>query len=180
MRIVNVHQRRLPVPAARLAPLLDGLAGPDDRLWPHGQWPSMRFDRPLAIGAAGGHGAVRYRVTAYQPGRRVAFTFAHRGLSRGLDGGHRFEIEDAGADAAVMRHVVDAEMRGRGLVRWLLVIRWLHDAVVEDALDNAERAVTGSVARPARWSPWVRLWRRLMRRSPVLASRPAGAGTSQA
>ena len=37
--IRNVHLRVYPVPPERLAPLIDGLAGPDDRLWPHDRWP---------------------------------------------------------------------------------------------------------------------------------------------
>ena len=35
----------------------------------------------------------------------------------------------------------------------------VHDAVVEDLLDNAEREATGSVSRPASWSPRVRVLR---------------------
>jgi hypothetical protein len=42
---------------------------------------------------------------------------------------------------------------------WPLAVRWLHDALIEDLLDNAELAATGTVRRPARWSPWVRMLR---------------------
>ncbi len=38
-------------------------------------------------------------------------------------------------------------------------MRWLHDAVVEDLFDRAERALGTGPARPARWSPWVRALR---------------------
>jgi hypothetical protein len=44
-----------------------------------------------------------------------------------------------------------------------LVIRWVHDAVVEEMFDNAERAVGHEPARPARRSPYVRLVRALGR-----------------
>lgn len=44
-------------------------------------------------------------------------------------------------------------------VLWPLAVRWLHDAVVEDLLDRAEATVGTGPARPARWSPWVRLLR---------------------
>jgi hypothetical protein avisC_11790 len=37
----------------------------------------------------------------------------------------------------------------------------LHDAVVEDLLDNAEGETTGAVIRPAAWSPRVRVLHRL-------------------
>ncbi|MFJ9342145.1 hypothetical protein ACIRP0_23010 [Streptomyces sp. NPDC101733] len=44
-------------------------------------------------------------------------------------------------------------------VTWPLVWRHLHDACLEDALDRAERACADRVARPARWSPYVRFLR---------------------
>ena len=37
----------------------------------------------------------------------------------------------------------------------------LHDVVVEDLFDNAERETTGTVVRPAAWSSRVRVLRRL-------------------
>jgi hypothetical protein len=77
-----------------------------------------------------------------------------------VDGGHQLEAEPAGEGAVRLRHVAEAELRGRRLVAWALVIRPLHDALLEDLLDRAELAVTGTVARPNRWSPWVRLVRR--------------------
>jgi hypothetical protein len=59
---------------------------------------------------------------------------------------------------------------------WPIAVRWMHDALIEDAFDNAEREVTGSVTKPARWSRWVRFLRRHLelpapRKVPV----PAGA-----
>ncbi|MFB6520879.1 hypothetical protein [Streptomyces sp. NPDC056401] len=106
MAVLNVHERILRA---------------DDRLWPHGSWPAMRLDPCLSVGAKGGHGPIRYTVSAYEPGVRVS---------------------------------------------WPLVFRWLHDALAEDALDRAEPACSGTVARPARWSPYVRLLRGVITRLP--------------
>jgi hypothetical protein len=50
---------------------------------------------------------------------------------------------------------------------WPVAIRWLHDALIEDALDNAERSSTGAVGRPRHWSPWVRVLRRRLSRGRV-------------
>jgi hypothetical protein len=61
-------------------------------------------------------------------------------------------------------------MSGAALLSWPLVFRPLHDAVLEDALDDAERHVTGRVERPARWSIYVRVLRRLLRRAVRTAS----------
>jgi hypothetical protein len=156
MRIDNAHRRRLPVPADRAGALIDGLASPEDRLWPHHAWPPMRLDRPLGVGADGGHGPIRYHVEAYEPGRSVVFRFSG---PTGLSGIHRFEAVGDG-DGAVLGHVIDGNAALRFAPSWLLVYRPLHDALIEDALDRAEEACTGTVERPARWSPWVRLIRR--------------------
>jgi hypothetical protein len=167
MHVLNIHQRWLPGPPERVGALLDGLAGPGDRLWPNDRWPAIRFDRPLGPGADGGHGPIRYRVASYDPGRRVSFRFT--GMP-GVDGGHRLEVEPAGPGAAVLRHVAEARFSGRWLVIWPLVVRPLHNALIEDLLDRAELAVTGTVAGPARWSPWVRLLRGRLRRRRARAA----------
>src|SRR5918992_289513 len=86
MRIESVHTRELPVPVEELGRLLDTLAGPDDRIWPIERWPNdpILFDRPLSVGAKGGHGPIRYTVTAYEPGRLIEFEFDPGSGLRGL------------------------------------------------------------------------------------------------
>ncbi len=156
--VTNVHERRIPVPADRLGALLDGLAGPQDRLWPAPAWPRIAFDRALGVGAHGGHGPIRYRVTGYRPGREVECAFEPQ---MGVSGTHTFSVEPAGEDAAVLRHVIELRSFRRGWrLRWALAVRWLHDALLEDLLDRAEVLVGTGPARPARWSAWVRLLRR--------------------
>lgn len=159
--VLNVHERVLPVPADEAGRLLDRLGGEDDPLWPAPAWGSMRLDRPLGLGAAGEHGSsespIRYRVTAHRPERLVEFTFAP-GL--GLDGTHTFLVEPVDTAQCVLRHEVRGQLSGRMRLGWPLAVRWMHDAVLEDLLDRAEVALEVGPARPARWSPWVRLlWR---------------------
>ena len=84
--IRNVHERVINAPIESLGALLDGLGQKDDRLWPSQSWPPMVLDRPLAVGADGGHGVIRYYVSEYEPGRRVRFTFRPRtGIIGGQD-----------------------------------------------------------------------------------------------
>ncbi|WP_372448549.1 hypothetical protein [Streptomyces durocortorensis] len=52
---------------------------------------------------------------------------------------------------------------GPARLTWPLVWRPLHDALLEDSLDRAERACTGAVENPARRGSYVRLLRRLAR-----------------
>ncbi|HEU5108916.1 MAG TPA: SRPBCC family protein [Micromonosporaceae bacterium] len=158
--IYNVHEREFPVPAARLGELLNQVAGPDSPLWPVRHWPPMILDRPLDAGADGGHGPIRYRCTAYQPGHRVEFTFTVPVVK----GTHTFSIRDGRQpDSSVLRHVILARPRGLGRVIWPVALRWLHDACLEDLLDHTADSLGHPPRHRARWSPWVRLLRRLGR-----------------
>lgn len=150
----NIHERRVSAPAGRVGKLVDGLGGRRDRLWPPGPWPPMRLDRPLAVGARGGHASVRYEVTAHEPGRRVEFTFAPGGDAVGT---HTFTVTPTGEHQAVLRHEMVARFTGRMRLGWPLVVRWLHDALLEDLLDRAEDAVGVPPVRRAQHSAWVRL-----------------------
>lgn len=169
----NVHEREIDAPVERLAPLLDRLGGPDDELWPAPAWWPMSFDRPLGVGADGGHGGVRYRVSEHDRGRRVRFEL-HPGT--GLDGYHELSVEAVGPARTRVRHLLVCRLRGvMRLVGPALLVP-LHDAVLEDLLDNAERAATGTVTSPARWSAWVRFWQRITERvRPRAALPPDGA-----
>lgn len=117
----------------------------------------IRIEQRRRRHGPGGHGPIRYEVVAYEPGRRVEYDFSPEGL--GLSGSHWFEVvpNEAGV---VFRHVIHGRAGPLAWLRWQPVIRWLHDALVRDALDNAERQLTGRIERPARYNRWVRLLRR--------------------
>ncbi|MFI9009715.1 SRPBCC family protein [Actinosynnema sp. NPDC053489] len=152
--IHNVHTRRIPDGAN----LVDRVV----ELWPADRWPPLVLDRPLGVGADGGHGFVRYRCTAHEPGRRAEFAF---GPTTGVAGTHVLEAVPGG-----LRHTLTGRPRGLMRLWWPLAVRWLHDALIEDLLDNAARAAGHPPVHPARWSTWVRLLRAAARRG---ARRPA-------
>lgn len=152
----NVQRRTIDAPLNRMGALLDRVAGPDDPWWPVPAWPAIRFDRPLGPGATGGHGMIRYTVVEYVPGRLLRCAFDP---AIGLVGEHELRLEADGAGTAVV-HVIRGRLTGGMRLLWPVAIRWLHEALLQDLLDNAERTGTGAVHRPARWSPWVRLVRR--------------------
>ena len=156
----NVHERHIEAPAAAVGAVLETLASDADRLWPRHLWPAMQLDRGLAVGSSGGHDDVRYHVTAHEPGVRVEFAFD----GPGLVGTHAFEVHDRGDGTATLRHVIVGRTEGAMRLLWPLVVRWVHDAVAEDALDCAERSVGVGPARPATWSPYIRLLRRVRER----------------
>ncbi|TVZ79043.1 DUF2867 domain-containing protein [Streptomyces sp. BK340] len=154
--ISNVHERTIEAPAQTVGTLLERLSSLHDPLWPAPAWPPMRFDRPLGVGADGGHGFVRYRVRAYEPGRRARFDF-----NPPTSGYHEFVIEPMGRDRCRVRHTLELQRRGPMVLGWALAVRWMHDTVVEELFDNIERSATGAVPDPVRWTPWVRLLHRL-------------------
>ncbi|MBC9715137.1 SRPBCC family protein [Streptomyces sp. TRM66268-LWL] len=162
MGVHNVHERLLAAKESEVGALVDSLsAGAADRLWPHPAWPPMEFDRPLAVGAKGGHGPVRYTVTSYVPGTWIRFAFSG---PRGFRGFHEFTVLPVDEERTVLRHTLAMNPRGPARLSWPLAFRRLHDACVEDGLDRAELACTGTVARPARWTAYVRLLRAVARK----------------
>ena len=156
--IRNVHQREFRATEEQLGALLDQVAEPGGP-WPS-RWPPLVLDRPLGVGADGGHGPIRYQVVDYQPGRRAVFRFQE---PTDLDGTHTFEVlPGARPGTAVLRHELIGRPSGLGLLSWTLLIRRLHDALLEDLLDRAGRTVGDPPARPARWSVLVRMTRWLL------------------
>ncbi len=167
--ITNIHSREFGCQPELLGSLLDRIADPDSPLWPTG-WPLLKFDRPLAAGANGGHGPIRYFVARYQPGRQITCRFAP---SMGLVGSHTFSVQPS-ATGSVLRHELTGRTMGSTRIFWPLAIRWLHDALIEDLLDRTAVGVGEPPAHPAKWSWWVRQLRGFMVRKRGLDSaRPA-------
>jgi hypothetical protein len=155
MRFTSTHARALAAESEQVARLLDSLASEHDALWPTDRWPAtpIELDGPLAVGAEGGHGMIRYRVSAYEPGRRLAFTFTP---GQGLEGGHELRVEPDAGGRTVLTHGLDVTPAW-----WMrpfapLLLR-AHDALIEDLLDRAQLATEGRATQPARRPRWLTL-----------------------
>jgi hypothetical protein len=164
--MINMQRRVIAVPVSVLGRLHDRLAGADDPLWPAHDWEPIRLDRPLGVGASGGHGQFRYTVSAYERGLRVRFAFTP---DAPLDGYHELWVRAIDPDRSEMVHIVVAQPRGTMRLLWPLAVRWTHRALIADLLDNAERAATGTVRHPARRSLWVRVLRAVIPAIPAQA-----------
>lgn len=153
--IQNIHARDIQAPVSLVGDILDTLGSPGDRVWASDIWVAepVVFDRPLGVGAEGGHGSIRYSVVEYQPGRRIVFRISPGG---GLSGSHGFELEPVGRDHTRITHFLDAETSPwmRPLVP--ILIGW-HDAMLETALDRVELEATGSLQRRTRIPRWLRI-----------------------
>ena len=134
--VLNIHARDLHTSRDAVGALLDYLASDQDLVWPGDRWPAMRFDRPLQVGAVGGHGPIRYRV----------------------------EKKDSAPGMVRLEHRLSMRVSGVARLSWPLMFRWLHDALIEDALDRAEAAVTLRLLHERHWSLWVRFLRRVASR----------------
>jgi hypothetical protein len=130
MNILNRHTRTIPRPKAVLLDLFSRLGAQDDPIWPKEKWPAIRFKEGMKVGASGGHGPIRYQVIAYDPAGMVTFQFQR---PRGFQGVHQFEILEKSEGVTELRHTISMQTTLTGTIIWLVAIRWLHDALLEDA-----------------------------------------------
>jgi hypothetical protein len=155
----NVHVRNFHAPITEVGGLIDRLGSRDDAFWPTNRWPRMRFDRPLAVGAIGGHGPIRYFVEAYDPGRSITFRFTS---PKGYVGTHSLDVKEVTSGEVQLRHALKMRVAGMTRLSWPLAFRWLHDALVEDAFDCAESHLMSTQVSERALSTWVRIIRYLM------------------
>lgn len=158
--VKNVHTRELAGSLSGAGALIDCLASKDDILWPVKGWPPMKLDRPLGVGATGGHGPIGYVVEEYLQGTYIRFSFTR---PPGFIGTHSFDIEEAGPQRVRIRHVIDMKVKGSGWFAWYFFALWLHDALIEDAFDRAREYLEGRPVPQRQWSPGVRFLRWVIR-----------------
>lgn len=151
--IRNIHERHIELPIEDARELLATLASAEDRLWPSDHWPAMILDDGLNLGSRGGHGDVRYHVSARTPDL-VEFTFDP---SFGLTGTHTFELVRDGS-GTLARHELRGEAAGSMRLGWVLVVEPLHDAVIEGVFDRLDRAGGKQVRTP--WTGRVKVLRK--------------------
>lgn len=154
--VYNTHEREISAPQIEVGLLIDSLASKQDRLWPCQEWPAIRLNGPLGVGAAGGHGPVRYFVTAYELGRRVEFRFT--GPS-GFNGAHAFTATGLTSDTTLLKHELTLSPKGTARVTWPLFFRPMHDALIEESLDLAETECGAPPMNKHRRSLWTKLLR---------------------
>jgi hypothetical protein len=165
MKVLNVHERELSVPPKQVGGLIDSLSSSQDLLWPRHSWPRMEFDRPLQVGANGGHSPICYFVESYTPGRSIRFRFTG---PKGFNGHHRFEIFEIAAEACILRHTLEMDAIGPAVMSWPLVFRPLHNALIEDSLALAQASL-GQPPVVREWSSWVKLLRWLVSKGQARA-----------
>ena len=136
----TVHERELATSASAVGELVDD----PSRMWP-ARWPPI---------TDAGIGFLRHEPLGHSAGEWRSYKITG---PRGLHACHGWEVEGR-AGGATLRHTVEGRVTGTMRVAWPLVVRPIHDALHEDILDQAERAVGGALPE-RRWTPWVRALR---------------------
>lgn len=155
MRVFNQHKLQISKPAAEVGKLLDSLASERDQLWPLENWPKIYFDRPLQVGAHGGHSPIQYEITNYIPQEFIQFKFI---APAGFVGIHYFKIETLDANRCEISHTIEMNVTGKGIITWHIAILYLHNALIRDLFAKAEASL-GIEPTNHPWNPWVKVLR---------------------
>ncbi|WP_299885780.1 hypothetical protein [uncultured Lacinutrix sp.] len=134
MRVVNIHRRKINEPIEKVSCLLKTLSTKDDAIWPYEQWPAIRFEDGIKVGSKGGHGRIRYKIIDNN-NQGITFQFIS---PEGFVGTHQLAINSIHENKTEIIHEIKMTTYKKATLLWLIVIRWLHDALIEDAFDKVE------------------------------------------
>lgn len=155
MKITNIHKRIINQAQSELNPIIRTLASKEDKVWPTKNWPRMKLDQGLQEGSKGGHGPIGYFVQEYIPNELIQFKFTK---PQNFIGIHQFEIESLSPTQTQITHTIDIETKGLGFLTWSIGVRWLHDALIEDAFDQIENHFSAE-KKQSPWNLWVKTLR---------------------
>ena len=160
MRVLNSHKRIINQPKEKVSKLFKTLATSDDLVWPFENWPAIRFTEGLQVGSKGGHGRIRYTIVEFIEGEHIMFNFSK---PEGFIGTHELKIDAIHKNKTEISHVIKASTTLKATFLWIFVIRWLHDALIEDAFDKVENYYL-SDKKVTKYNFWVKLLRGVYKR----------------
>jgi len=151
MRVINSHKRIINQPNKKVSELFKTLATNKDLILPTKHWPAMRFKEGLKLGSRGGHGRIRYKIIAFEPSEQIKFEFTK---PEGFIGTHELRIKAISEYTSEISHIIKMNTTFKASFLWVFVIRWLHDALIEDAFDNVENYFS-EVKKETKYNRWV-------------------------
>ncbi|WP_299228779.1 hypothetical protein [uncultured Psychroserpens sp.] len=161
MRVINIHKRTIHQSEVKVSGLFKTLATSEDDIWPKDKWPAIRFKNGLRVGNSGGHGRIRYTVIEFVPGKHIKFEF---NKPDNFTGTHELKIYSLDVQCTEIVHKIEMDTTSiKATLLWCLIIRWLHDALIEDAFDNVENYFF-SHKKDLKYSLWVILLRQIYKR----------------
>jgi hypothetical protein len=137
LKVLNIHERTINAPKQKVAELLSTLSQPGDSIWPTEKWPAMKFKNGTKVGAKGGHGPIRYTVEKWDANEIIQFRFSS---PSGFIGIHKLEIRELNSHQTEIKHTIDMLTIGTGALVWIIGVRVLHNALIEDAFDKLENS----------------------------------------
>ena len=159
MKVLNIHTRVINQPKAVIDKLFKTLSTKEDKIWPKEKWPAMKFRDGLIQGARGGHGPIRYTIKQIIPSEKIEFEFTK---PNGFNGIHKLELRSLDGTKTEVKHTIDADTNIGASIQWLIGIRWLHDALIEDAFDKIENQFSKE-KKKTNWNLWVRILRKFLK-----------------
>jgi hypothetical protein len=160
MRVINIHRKIIRQPKEKISAIFDSLSTNNDQFWPREKWPPIIFKSGLTVGAIGGHGPVKYSIQKYTHGNLIEFKFIR---PDGFMGTHKFEITEREKEQTEVKHTINMDISGKGVLTWYLAIKWLHNALLEDCLDKVENHFL-ETKMETKWSLWVIFLRRFLKK----------------
>jgi hypothetical protein len=157
MQIINKHERVVKTEKSKIGQMLDEICIKEKTVWPRDRWPAIEFEKSMSVGVAGGHDGIRYTITKYIPGKYLECKFT---APVGFIGSHTFEIIEIDNSTCKISHISRITPKGKIRILWPIIMRPLHDAMLEDLFDNVEIAA-GLNPNKKRWSFWVKMLRKL-------------------
>ena len=135
MQVINSHKRTLHQPKEKLSQLFKTLGTDNDLVWPYENWPAMKFKDGMRAGSKGGHGRIRYTIVDFKVGEYIKFEFSK---PIGFNGTHELKIASDSMDEKVISHEIRMNTSFKATFFWMFIVRWLHDALIEEAFDKVE------------------------------------------
>nr|WP_321234245.1 hypothetical protein [uncultured Psychroserpens sp.] len=161
MRVINIHKRLIDQPLVEVSKLFQTLATSEDKIWPNANWPAIRFRGGLQEGSIGGHGRIRYTITEFKAGQHIKFQFAK---PDGFKGTHELLIKSVSEYSTEISHNITMHTTTfKATLLWVFIIRWLHDALIEEAFDNLENQFS-TQKKASKYSLWVTFLREIYKR----------------
>ena len=167
MQVLNIHKRTINQPKENVSELFKTLATTNDLVWPYENWPAIRFNNGLQIASKGGHGVIRYTIVEFREGESIKFQFSK---PKGFIGNHELKIDVIDENKTEISHVINIKTSFKATFLWVFVIRWLHDALIEEAFDKVENHFKKQKTQ-GEYSIWVRLLREVYKRKSLQTKR---------
>ena len=160
MRVINIHKRTINQPKENVSKLFKTLATSGDLVWPYENWPAIRFRDGLQVASKGGHGRIRYTIIEFIAGENIMFQFSK---PEGFVGTHELRIEEINKTKTQISHKIKVNTSFKATLLWVFVIRWLHDALIEDAFDKVENYFL-TEKKETKHNNWVKLLREVYKK----------------